>query len=343
MSSIQGKDLITSQDWSIDELVETIEFAAKLKKIVKKGKLPPRILDRKNFFMLFYATSTRTRGAFEAGMEILGGHAPYIDVTTTRIKAGEAVKDVARMYDAYGDGIGVRILDNTIDYVYGRDRKVVEGFAQAAKVPVINMACCTYHPTQAIGDIMTIKNKLGKLEGKKYVITWAYSSKPRGRCSIQEEALIATRFGMEVVLAHPPGFEIDPDIIDTANANAKDSGGSFRVSNDFVESLKDANVVFPRSWVTSKLSTIGASSFGINKELEIHNKYRNWMLEQKHVNELMQKPHIVTHVLPAFRGEEASDEVLDGPDSVIYEQAEDNFYAKMAVLALTMGKVEQSL
>jgi ornithine carbamoyltransferase len=340
MSSIQGKDLITTQDWSIDELVETIRLAKKLKEIVKKGKRPARILDRKNFFMLFYATSTRTRGAFEAATEILGGHAPFIDVTTTRIKAGEAVKDVARMYDSYGDGLGVRILDETIDFVYGRGRKIVEEFAEAAKIPVINMACCTYHPTQALGDIMTIQNKIGNLKGKKYVITWAYSSKPRGRCSIQEEALIATRFGMDVVLAHPPGFDIDPNIIDMANTNSRNSGGSFTVSNNFTESLKDANVVFPRSWITSQMSAVGASAFGVNREIEIHNKYRDWILEQKHVDELMRKPSIVTHVLPVFRGEEATDEVLDGPNSVIYEQADDNFYAKMAVLALTMGKLE---
>jgi ornithine carbamoyltransferase len=339
MSSIQGKDLITTQDWTVDELLETIKLAKELKAQVKGGKRPLRILDRKNFFMLFYATSTRTRGAFEAAMEILGGHAPYIDVSTTRIKSGEATKDVAKMYDAYGDGLGVRILDDCIDFIYGSGRKVVEEYAAAAKIPVINMACCTYHPTQAIGDFMTIENKIGKLKGKKYVISWAYSSKLRGRCSIQEEALMATRLGMDVVLAHPPGFDIDPNIVKMSKANAGDSGGSFSISNNFTEALTGANVVFPRSWVTSKLSDVGSTAFGVNREIEIHNKYRDWMLEQKHVEQLMSKRSIITHVLPVFRGEEATDQVLDGSNSVIYEQAEDNYYAKMAVLALTMGKV----
>lgn len=338
MAILYGRDLITTQDWSVDELIETMELAEGFKEIMRGGKRPPKILERKNFFMVFYAPSTRTRGAFEAGMGLLGGHAPYIDVTTTRIKAGEALKDVAKMYDIYGDGIGVRILDDAIDFSYGEGQRVVEQFAEAARVPVINMASCTYHPTQAIGDIMTVKNKIGSLRGKKYVIMWAYSSKLRGRCSIHSEALVATRFGMDVVLAHPPGFDIDLRIVEAAKTNASESGGSFEISHDFKKALKGANIVFPRSWVTSKLLKVGATAFGANREIEIHNNYRNWMLEQKHVNALMGKPAIVTHVLPVLRDEEATNEVMDGPNSVIYEQAENNLYAKMAVLSLAMAQ-----
>jgi len=286
--------------------------------------------------MIFYAPSTRTRGAFEAATAILGGHPAFIDVSTIRME--EAVKDAARMYDSYADGIGVRILDKAIDFVHGAGRKVVEEFASVAKVPVINMACCTYHPTQGLGDIMTVQDKLRELKGKKYTITWAYSSKPRGRCSIQEEVLIATRFGMDVVLTHPKGFEIDQMILEAAKRNAKESGGSFRVSNDFEEGLEGANVAFPRSWGSSEFLKVGATKFGVEKEAAICSKYKNWRLKQRHVDDLMGKPAIVTHVLPVMRGEEATDEVMDGPNSVIYEQADDNFYAKMAVLALTMAR-----
>lgn len=338
MTELYGRDLITTQDWSIDEIWATIELAKKLKTMIKKGNLPPRILDRKNFFMVFYAPSTRTRGAFESAMSILGGHAPFIDVSTTRLKAGESTKDVAKMYDAYSNGIGVRILDKSIDYIYGEGVKIVKQFAEVAKVPVINMACCTYHPTQAIGDMMTIKNRIGDLKGKKYTITWAYASQPRGRCSIQEEVLIASRLGMDVVLAHPLGFDIDPKIIEVAKSNVKESGGTIEVSNDFENALDGANVVFPRSWATSEFLKIGETKFGLEREISIHKKYRNWMLEQKHVDDIMGKPDIMTHVLPILRGEEATDDVIDGPNSVIYDQAEDNFYAKMAVLALTMSK-----
>jgi ornithine carbamoyltransferase len=339
MASVFGRDLITTQDWSVDELMQTIKFAEELKSKQKQGEALPKILDRKNFFMLFYASSTRTRGAFEAGANLLGGHAAYIDASTTRIKAGEAVKDIAKMYDIYADGIGVRILDGAIDFVYGEGRKITEQLAKFAKVPVINMADCTYHPTQAIGDIITVRNKVGanSIKGKKYVVMWGYSSRLRGTCSINAEALIATRFGMDVVIVHPKGFDLDKTIIETCGKNAKETGGNFEISNNFKEALVDANVVFPRSWVTSELSRVGATTFGVDREIEIHNKYRDWTLQQEHVDDLMGKPAIVTHVLPVFRGEEATDEVMDGPNSVIYEQAEDNFYAKMAVLALTMS------
>jgi ornithine carbamoyltransferase len=316
----------------------TIELAKKLKTVRKQRKKIPRILEGKNFFMLFYGTSTRTRGGFEAGMELLGGHASYIDVTTTRIPAGEPIKDVAKIYDIYGDGIGVRVLDNSIDFVYGEGGRIIKQFAEVATVPVINMASCTYHPTQAIGDIMTLRNNIGSLRGKKYVVMWGYSKSLRGVCSIQAEVLIATRFGMDVTLAHPPNFDIDPRIIEMSEKNVKESGGSFNISHDFREALVDANVVFPRSWVTSELSKNGATAFGIDREVEIHGKYQDWILEQEHIKDLMEKSAIVTHVLPVFRGEEVADEVIDGQKSVIYQQVEDNFYVKMAVLSLTMAK-----
>jgi len=336
MVELYGKDFITTQDWSVDELRYAIDVARKLRKIVKSGGRPARVLDRKNFFMLFYAPSTRTRGAFEAATSILGGHPAFIDVSTTRTE--EAVKDTAAMYDSYSDGIGVRILDKYIDFVYGAGLKVVKEFARVAKKPVINMADCTYHPTQGLGDILTVEDKIGKVKGKKYTITWAYSSKPRGRCSIQEEALIASRFGMDVTLAHPKGFEIDPAIIDACKKNTEDSGGSFEISNDFEEGLKGANVVFPRSWGTSEFLRVGATKFGVDKEVAIYNNYKNWKLDLHHVKDLMAKPAIITHVLPVMRNEEATDAAMDSPYSVIYDQADDNFYAKMASIALTMSK-----
>lgn len=337
MADMFGKDMITTQELNVDEIAHVIKVAERLRHLRQRGKLPPKILERKNFFMLFWAPSTRTRAAFEGGMELLGGHASYIDIATTRIKTGEYLSDVVRMYDVYGDGLGVRILDDAIDFLYGEGRKIVKHVARVVKIPLINMGCCTYHPTQALGDMMTIKRKLGNLRKKKYVITWAYSSKLRGRGSTQEELLISTRLGMDVVLAHPRGFEIDPRILDAAKKNTKDSGGSLETSQDFKEALKNADVVFPRGWVTSKLSSVGQTAFGIDNEIRIHDRYREWRLEQKHVDDLMNKGAIVTHVLPVFREEEATSEVLEGPNSVIFEQAEDSLYSKMAVLTLVMG------
>ena len=146
-----------------------------------------------------------------------------------------------------------------------------------------------------------------------------------------------SRFGMDVVLAHPPGFHIDPNILEQSKANAQAAGSEFSVTNDLDAALDGANAVFPRNWASNELLTVGASKFGKDRELEIHEKYREWTLTQKLLDKMDRKA-IVTHVLPVLRGEEATDEVLDGPHSVIYPQAENGMYTKMAVLALTMGK-----
>jgi ornithine carbamoyltransferase len=333
---LAGKDLITTQDWSLDELRATLKVARELKMKYRRGRVPP-LLRNKTFFMLFYAPSTRTRAAFEAGMTYLGGHAQYIDVSTTRLGSGEAPKDVAKMYEKYGHGLGVRILDSAIDYVYGAGISVVREYAKHAEIPVINMACCTYHPTQGLADLMTVQESLGKVQDKKYVIMWGYAKSFRGRCSIQEEALIMPRFGMDVVLAHPPGFEIDPKIVETAKSNATEAGGSFQVSNDLKSAIEGAHAVFPRNWASSELLQVGASKFGKEREMELHEKYRNWTFNQDLLDRMDRKA-VVTHVLPVLRGEEATDDVMDGPHSVIYPQAENGMYTKMAVLAVTMGR-----
>jgi len=145
------------------------------------------------------------------------------------------------------------------------------------------------------------------------------------------------RFGMDTVLAHPPGFEIDPKIVEQAKSNAKASGGEFQVTDDLKSALDGAHAVFPRNWASNELLSVGASKFGKEREIQLHEQYRDWMLT-KELLDRMDPKAIVTHVLPVLRGEEATDEVLDGPHSVIYPQAENGMHAKMAVLALTMGK-----
>lgn len=335
MSDLAGRDLITTQEWSVEELESTLRLARSFRDKHRKDHTAP-LLRNKTFFALFYASSTRTRAAFEAGMTYLGGHAQYIDASTTRLGAGEAVRDVAKMYERYGHGLGVRILDEIIDYVYGNGIAVVREYAKHAKIPVINMACCTYHPTQGLADLMTLRNEFGPKKRKKYVIMWAYSKGFRGRCSVQEDALIASRFGYDVVLAHPEGFEIDEKIIAASSENAAASGGTFAVSNDLKTALEGAGAIFPRNWASKGLLEVGASRFGKEQESELHEKCRHWSLTEQTL-ELADKRAIVMHVLPVLRGEEATDAVMDGPHSRIYPQADNGLYTKMAVLALTMA------
>lgn len=343
---LSGKDLISTMEWGIDEIEIALKLAEELKKIAHYYGVEhiPKILDRKIFWMLFFAPSTRTRAAFEAAMYYLGGHAAYIEAKTTRLalepgQVGEAVKDAAIMYDRYGHGIGVRILDKAIDYVYGRGNAVVREIAKAANIPVINMADDMFHPTQGLADLFTFREYFGKTEGKKYVIMWAYSPEIRGWCSVQEDMILFTRYGVDVVIARPPGFDLDPKLVEKAKEFARESGGSLTITDDLKSALEGAHAVFPRNWASPKLVELGYSKFK-DEELKIYEKYKNWKVTRE-LMDLMDKRGVLMHVLPIMRGYEADDEVIDDPRrSIIYEQAENGLWTKAAVLALTMYGVK---
>ncbi|MCD6428633.1 MAG: ornithine carbamoyltransferase [Desulfurococcales archaeon] len=339
ITDLTGKDLITTQEWSIDELKITLELSKDFKKkfVLYGVQAIPKVLERKTFFMLFFAPSTRTRAAFEAAMTYLGGHAQYIEPRMTRAGEGEALKDVVKMYERYGHGVGIRILDKAIDYVYGRGNRIVRELARWSKVPVINMADDMFHPTQALADYMTFEERFPNPKGKKYVIMWAYSPEIRGWCSIQEDLLLFTRMGVDVTVAAPPGFTLDPKVIEWARKNAEASGAVLEFTTDFREAVNGAHAVFPRSWASPKLVELGYSKFA-EEERRIYEKYRDWRVT-KEVLDRMDKSAILMHVMPIFRGYEADDDIVDSPRSVLYDQAENGLYTKMAVLALTMANI----
>jgi ornithine carbamoyltransferase len=337
ISDLKGRDLITTQEWKMEEINATIELARELRIIYEKngGRIPWNFLDKKTFIMLFYAPSTRTRSAFETAMNLMGGQAQYITGTMTR--EGESKKDTAKMYEIFGDGIGIRLLDDAIDFVYGNGNKVLREFALHSQKPVINMADDTFHPTQALGDFMTIEDKLRNLQGKKYVLMWAYAPVPRGYCSMNSEMLLGTRLGMDMVVARPKGFDLPDEVVKMARENVKQSGGSLEFSEDYKGALSGAHVVFPRSWVSRRMAEEGYKKFW-EEEKQICEKYRNWRLKKEDLD-LMDRKGIITHVLPVLRGYEADDEVMDSKKSVIYEQARNNLFAKGSVLLQSLGIV----
>ncbi len=343
---LSGKDLISTLEWSIEELEIVLKLAGELKNIAHYYGVEkiPKILERKVFYMLFFAPSTRTRAAFESAMYYLGGHASYIEAKTTRLAlkpgdVGEAVKDAAIMYDRYGHGIGVRILDKAIDYVYGRGNSVVREIARAASIPVINMADDMFHPTQGLADLYTFRERFGRVEGKKYVIMWAYSPEIRGWCSVQEDMILFPRFGVDVVVARPPGFDLDPKLVEKTRELARESGGSLTFTDNLKEALEGAHAVFPRNWASPKLVELGYSEFK-DEELRIYEKYRDWRVTRE-LMDLMDKHGVLMHVLPIMRGYEADDDVIDDPKrSIIYEQAENGLWTRAAVLALTLYGVK---
>jgi len=340
LQDLQGKDLISTQEWKREEIDCLMDFAADIKRKYRSNAVL-ELFKNRTFFMLFYNTSTRTRSSFEAAATILGGHSQFIDFATTRGSEGESINDMAKMYERIGHALGVRILESAVDYVYGRGNAAIREYAKYADIPVVNMADDVYHPTQAITDIFTLKEKLGgRLEKKKYVLLWTYSDHIRSWGSMQDEMLISTKYGMDTVLVYPDGFDLDDKLVQEARGNAKEWGGSLEISHDPEEAMKGADVVFPRSWASHDCVMTGMNRFTKEREVELHNRHKEWRLTQK-LADKMSKGGVVTHVLPVFRGQEADDEVMDGPRSVIYDQAENLLYIRAAVLALLAGSAKQ--
>lgn len=330
-SALRGRDVITLQEWSMEEIDDTIELAEEIKGMYKKAKISSfSPLLKKTLIMLFYAPSTRTRSAFESAMTLLGGHAQHVSSSMTREGEGESRKDIAKMYELYGDALGIRILDHAIDFLYGEGNKIIREFAEHSEKPVINMADDMFHPTQALADFMTLKERFGSLEHRKFAITWSYADVPRGYCSIDEDALLAARMGMDLSIAHPRGFELPEEMIKAIEKNAR---ADFEITDDRERALKNASVVFPRSWITKRVAEEGYTKAW---DREAYEKHRDWRLKSTDI-ELMEKDGIVTHVLPVLRGYEADDDVMDSERSLIYQQAENGLFAKCAVLLQLMG------
>jgi len=332
---LKGRDLISELDWTREEYDIAMKVTDQMKGLYYSGKSHP-YLEYKTFAMLFFAGSTRTRMSFETAMTQLGGHSQFLNPSTMRLSledkpgAGETVKDTARAMSRFCDGIGIRLLDDQISY-YGQGDEVMRKFAECAEVPIINMASDINHPCQSLTDIYTMKEKLGDVKGKKIVITWAYTPWIRGRCSVQGTALISSLYGMDVVVANPPEFDLDPNVMQMCKNLASKSGGSFAIVHDMEVALEGATVVFPRNWYTARRYDIGKE-----EELKIANRYKDWRYTAEQQRKLC-APGYLLQCMPIDRGNEADPEVCDNELSWIYDQAENRLHTQKAILTLTMG------
>jgi N-acetylornithine carbamoyltransferase len=328
-SNFKGKNLFTCQEWTIEELETVFELSRDLKIRFKTGN-EQELLKNKTLFMFFFATSTRTRNSFEAAMTQLGGHAHYLSPRTMRLGdpgAPEAIKDTVKVLERYGHAIAVRVYFPN----YGEGEKVIREYAKWASIPVISMESDVYHPCQALADMLTIKEKIPKYEGKKYVQAWGYSPDALRVAAVpQSNVLMMTRYGMDVVYARPPEFTLDPMIIKQAKINANEYGGTFTETDNLEEALDGAQVVYMRNH-----ASLNRSVHGDQKELEIINKYDNWTLT-KSLMDLTNKKSIFMHCLPADREHEVTSEIMDGPHSVVFDEAENRLHVQKAVLSLVI-------
>jgi N-acetylornithine carbamoyltransferase len=321
---LHGRDFIGDLDFSKEEIETVLEVALDLKRKRSLNE-PHAYLRDKVLAMMFFFSSTRTRGSFEAGMAQLGGHAAFIESRTTQISHGDTAKEIGEIYGRYFDAIAIRHCD------WGEGNKYLNEVAKYSRTPVLNMQCDIYHPFQCLADLLTIWEKKGRdLRRKKVVVSWAYASSYQKPISVPQSLVLQLpRFGMDVVLAHPPEFELMPEIVAQAKEQARKYHTGFEIVNDMDEAFKDADVVYPKSWGPLVYTSDSAQS------AQIINKYKDWITDDRRM-QLAKDDCIYMHPLPADRNIEVTDAVLDGPNSVVYDQAENRLHVQKAVMALTM-------
>jgi N-acetylornithine carbamoyltransferase len=322
---LRGRDYITTQEWSNDEIDLALQTAGDLKEKFHKG-IPHRLLPDKTIFLLFFDKSTRTRNSFEAGITQLGGHAHFIDSSTSQIAHGESAKDTGIILSSYGHGIAIRH-----DLIPGEGNSYMREVAQHASKPVINMQCDIDHPCQTLADLMTIREKYGKnLRGLKIAVAWTYAPSYAKPMSVpQGLIMLMTRFGLDVTLAHPPEYTLMSNTMQIARENAQKSGTKFNVVDNLEEAFRDADIVYPKSWGIESLFKQP------EKALEISKRCKSWICDEKLMS-ITKKESIYMHCLPADRGNEVTDAVIDGPHSVVYQEAENRLHTAKAIMALTM-------
>ena len=322
---LHGRDLIGDLDFSKEEVETVMDVAFDLKRKRALNE-PHAYLRDKVLAMLFFFSSTRTRGSFEAGIAQLGGHGAFIDSNTTQISHGDTPKEIGEIFGRYFDGIAIRHCD------WREGNQYLNDVAKASRVPVLNMQCDIYHPFQCLADLMTIWEKKGRdLRRKKIVVSWAYAASYLKPISVPQSLILQMpRFGLDVTLAYPPGFELMPDIVGQAQEQAKKYGTGFEITNSMEEGFKDADIVYAKSW--GPLLTTADKAEG--KQLQ--DSFKSWITDERKMG-LAKPDAIYMHPLPADRNIEVTDAVIDGPNSVVYDEAENRLHAQKAVMALTMG------
>ncbi len=320
---LRGRDMITTQEWTKDELDTIIDVAVDLKRRRALGEPHPLLRD-KVLAMLFFFSSTRTRASFEAGMAQLGGHAMFMDSTSTQIGHGDTWKEIGEILGRYNDGIAIRQVD------WGIGNDYIRAVAEASRTPVLNMQCDWYHPFQALADLLTIIEQKGDPRKLTVNVSYAYAASYQKPISVpQSEILLLTRYGANVRLTRPPEFKLMPEIVAQATENAKAAHGSFEVIEDFDEGMRGADVVYAKSW-GSMLTTDD-----LDESAKISEQYTDWITDERRIA-MADEDAIYMHPLPADRNIEVTDAVIDGPHSRVFDQAENRLHVQKAVMALTI-------
>jgi len=327
------KHFLNTQDWSRSELDALLARASQF----KRNRIGDE-LRGKSIALVFFNPSLRTRTSFELGAFQLGGHAVVlqpgkdawpIEFDLGTVMDGEAeehIAEVAKVLSRYVDMIGVRAFPKFIDWSLDRQDKVLRGFAEHATVPVINMETIT-HPCQELAHVMALQEHFGStdLRGRKYVLTWTYHPKALNTAVANSALTIATRMGMDVTLLCPtPDYVLDQRYMDWAARNVVESGGSLQVSHDIESAYAGADVVYAKSW--------GALPYFGNWEPEkpIRDAHRHFIVDEAKM--ALTNHGVFSHCLPLRRNVKATDAVMDSPQCIAIDEAENRLHVQKAVM-----------
>ena len=305
------KHLLCLSQWSSQEILETIKMSEKLKFENKNGIRHNHLLKGKTLGLIFAKSSTRTRVSFEVAMYQLGGYSLFLSSSDIQLGRGETLSDTARTLSRYIDGIMIRTYKHS---------DVIE-LANCSTIPVINGLTDSQHPCQVLADLMTIKEYKGKLRGVKV----AYVGDGN---NVANSLLIGcAKTGVDISVATPEGYQCEDATVEHAREAAKESGSKIVLTEDPYEAVKDADVVYTDTWI----------SMGQENEKEIRKKiFISYQVNDKLMG-VAKKDAIFMHCLPAYRGLEVDEKVIDGPQSVVFDQAENRLHAQKAVLVKLLG------
>ncbi len=304
------KHLLRLSDYTPDEILQVLSLALKLKKQLKEGLRPP-LLAGKILAMIFTKSSTRTRVSFEAGVYQLGGTAQFLSSNDIQLGRGEPISDTAQVLSRMVDGIMIRTFKQ-------RD---VEDLAKYGTIPVINGLTDLLHPCQILADLMTYYEHKGSFKGKLAFIGDGNN--------VANSLLVGCgKLGLDMTLACPQGFEPDAGVLAAAKEAAAQSGAKLVITHDPAEAADGADAVYTDVW-----ASMGQESGATDK----YKHFTDYQVNEK-LTAHCSKDYIFLHCLPAHRGEEVTPDVIDGPHSVVFDEAENRLHAQKAVMALLMGK-----
>lgn len=301
--------LICLQDYSKDEIYQVLSLALKLKDM-KKMNIPHPILKGKTLAMIFTKSSTRTRVSFEVGIHQLGGYGLFLSSDDIQIGRGETIEDTAKVLSRYVDGIMIRTYEQSD----------VAALAEHGTVPVINGLTDSFHPCQILADLLTIYEAKRQLSGLKL----AYIGD--GNNVANSLIIGCTKVGMDIAVGCPKGYEPNNTVINMGIENSKISGCSITITNSPIDAIKDADVVYTDVW----------ASMGQEEEKNIRDEIFSSYQVNKKLFSCAKSDAIFLHCLPAYRGKEVTADIIDGPNSLVFDEAENRLHVQKAVMVLLM-------